>query len=408
MATNSAVPHGPIRVLLVDDDKDDFVITRDLLADIGPDRYQLDWLSSFDEGVQALCDGKHDVYLIDYRLGEQTGLELIATAKTKACFGPVILLTGQSDYEIDQAAMSLGAADYLEKSRLDATLLDRSIRYTLQQWRYETELERQVQERTKALEKANRDLEKEISERKKVAAALQEASRHKDVFLAALAHELRNPLAPIRNAVEIMKLAGERPADHEQARAIIERQVTQLVRLVDDLLDVSRISQGKLRIKSENVNLQEVIQSAIEISRPLLDKANVTFQVELPEVPVMLQGDRVRLAQVFSNLLNNAAKYTDPGGAVTLRMKRADDQALVQVIDTGVGIPPELLSSVFAPFAQIGRTLGRSQGGLGIGLSLVHRLVEMHGGSVEAHSSGLNQGTTFTVYLPAPAPKPKS
>src|SRR5205823_5004967 len=244
------------------------------------------------------------------------GLDLLAEARRRGCGGPVILLTGQNDWEVDLAAMESGAADFLEKGRLDATLLERSIRYTLQQRRHEADLERKVQERTEALERANE--------------ALKEADRRKDEFLATLAHELRNPLAPIRNALEIMRVGGANPQAPERAREIIDRQIGQMVRLINDLLDVSRITRGKMALKEETVGLGEVIDTALETSRPLLDEARVTFRRSIPDRPIYVRGDRLRLAQVFSNLLNNAAKYTEPGGPVCLAASRDGGQAVVR------------------------------------------------------------------------------
>jgi signal transduction histidine kinase len=377
----------PVRVLLIDDDRDDYLLTRDLFAEIPGGRYRLDWVADYDAGLAALCRGGHDVYLLDYRLGEKTGVDLLAQARKQGCGGPVILLTGQNDWEVDLAAMESGAADFLEKGRLDATLLERSIRYTLQQRRHEAELERKVQDRTEALERANE--------------ALKDADRRKDEFLATLAHELRNPLAPIRNALEIMRVGTANPNAADRAREIIDRQVGQMVRLINDLLDVSRITRGKLALKVETVGLRDVIETALETSRPLLDEAKVALRQSVPDAPLYVRGDRLRLAQVFSNLLNNSAKYTEPGGTVTLTAAREDSQAVVCVRDTGVGIPPDVLPRVFELFTQVDRTLNRSQGGLGIGLALVQQIVSLHGGAVAVHSEGVGKGAEFVVRLPA-------
>ncbi len=399
MAIEKATDEAPIAVLLVDDDADDHAITRDLLEEIGPGRYRLDWSSDYEGALEAICAGSHDVYLIDYRLGARTGLDLIREAQQRRCFGPVILLTGQSDFELDYAALRAGAADYLEKAQLDATRLDRSIRYTLQQWRYEAELTEKVRERTKALELANCELKLEVAERQRAEAALKEVDRRKDIFIATLAHELRNPLAPIRNALEILRLADDIDA-RERARAVMERQVDQLVRLISDLLDVSRISQGKLTLKLEPLELSEVAEAALEMSRPHLEKAQVEFRFEKPAQPLPVQADRVRLAQIISNLLNNAAKFTEPGGAVTLSLEQAGANAMVRVQDTGIGIPADQLAAIFEPFTQADRSMNRSQGGIGIGLALVRSLAELHGGTVQASSGGDQRGAEFTVRLP--------
>jgi signal transduction histidine kinase/DNA-binding response OmpR family regulator len=229
---------------------------------------------------------------------------------------------------------------------------------------------------------------------------VQEADRHKNEFLSMLAHELRNPLAPIRNAVQVLRLCGGDPSKTSSVHDLIERQVQQLVRLVDDLLDLSRITRGKIRLQTEVVDVATVVASAVETSRPLLDARKHHFSVSLPAEPVHVLADPVRLAQVLANLLNNAAKYTEEGGRIWLIGEREGNEVVLRVRDTGVGIPAEMLSSVFDLFTQVDRSLDRSQGGLGIGLTLVHRLVEMHGGRVEAFSAGTNQGSEFVVRLP--------
>jgi PAS domain S-box-containing protein len=241
----------------------------------------------------------------------------------------------------------------------------------------------------------------DVTDRKKAEEALKEADRRKDEFLATLAHELRNPLAPLRNGLQVMKLTGDQGGAVEQARRMMERQLGQMVRLIDDLLDVSRISRGKLDLRTERAELAQVVQHAVETSRPLVEACGHTLRVHLPAEPVYVDGDVTRLAQVFANLLNNAAKYTDPGGRLWLTVGREGPDAVVRVRDTGVGIPADMLTRVFEMFTQVDRSLERAQGGLGIGLSLVKGLVEKHGGSVAAHSDGPGRGSEFVVRLPA-------
>jgi PAS domain S-box-containing protein len=229
--------------------------------------------------------------------------------------------------------------------------------------------------------------------------ALKDADRRKDEFLATLAHELRNPLAPISNAVQLMR----RPDGRRQSDRVVEmvgRQVRQIVRLVDDLMEVSRITRGKIDLRLERVALAEIIHSAVETSQLSIERANHQLAVALPEEPLVLLADRVRLTQVFANLLNNAAKYTDPGGRIWVDVWREDGQAVASVRDTGIGIPPDALARVFEMFAQAHRGVGRGQGGLGIGLTMVRSLVEMHHGTVEAHSGGSGMGSEFLVRLP--------
>jgi PAS domain S-box-containing protein len=765
----------PIRVLLIDDDQDDYLLTRDLLADIPGGGFTLEWTADYDAGLKALQRGEHDIFLLDYRLGPRNGLDLLRTARDSGCPALVIMLTGQGDRELDFAAMRAGAVDYLVKGEIRAETLERAIRYALWQKRHADELEQRVRERTAELRASEErlrfaltaarmiawewdlttgrcvrsanvtellgigpvsddgadflrlvhpddrervrasidaarrgtapyDLEfrlltpdgrtvwvadkasvrrgpegavthlagicvditerkrgeelinrfkamsdwandiyfvadaqarfayvnrraceqlgyteqellrlsvpdidavfdlprfhrlaeelarsgrvppfesvlrrkdgstfpvelnvtlmefsgrpylfgvgRDITERKRVEEtlrdserryamlaelvpqlvwttdadgavdyfnqrwydytgttsaealghgwaqflhpadregtwrrwqeslraaqpiemqyrlrgadgeyqwflargiplkddqgkvvkwfgtctniegqkraeeALRDADRRKDEFLATLAHELRNPLAPILNAVHILRLHGDDNPEHRWATDVMNRQVQQLSRLVDDLLDVSRISRGRIELRKERVDLQTVVARAVETSRPVIEARGHRLQVQLPPEPVPLEGDVVRLAQVLWNLLNNAAKYTEEGGRIWLTAKvvrrhtergtrngapsvarnGGPDFVEIRVRDSGIGIPREMLGKVFDLFTQVERTLDRSQGGLGIGLTLVKRLTEMHGGTVEAHSDGPGLGSEFVVRLPlAPA-----
>lgn len=243
-------------------------------------------------------------------------------------------------------------------------------------------------------------LKEEIAERKRAEAALREADNRKNEFLAILAHELRNPLAPIRNALEIVRLSNDHSETAEKAYGIVERQVKHLVRLVDDLLDVSRITRGKITLRKKPVDLADVVARAVESSRPMIEARKHALEVELTEAALPVEADEVRLEQVFVNLLNNAAKYTPQGGQIRLEVEEAGGQAVVRVRDTGIGIPAEMLPTVFDLFSQVDHTLARAEGGLGIGLTLVRRLTEMHGGTVEVFSAGSGQGSEFVVHLP--------
>ena len=229
---------------------------------------------------------------------------------------------------------------------------------------------------------------------------LKETDRRKDEFLATLAHELRNPLAPIRNGLELLKLAGEQEPVVEKARAMMERQLTQMVRLVDDLMDVSRISRGTLELRKERMPLVDVVNSALEATRPLARQMGHTVSVTLPTQPLLVEVDYTRLAQVFINLLNNAAKYSNRGGHIELVVEQQGGDVVVTVQDTGIGIGDDQLLRIFEMFTQVDSALEKSQGGLGIGLALVKRLVELHGGVVEATSNGPGQGSAFVVRLP--------
>ena len=236
--------------------------------------------------------------------------------------------------------------------------------------------------------------------------ALQESDRRKDEFLATLAHELRNPLNPIRNAVEVLRRRGPDIPELRWGRDVIDRQVDHLTRLIDDLLDVSRITRNKLELRKQRVDLAEILNGAVESSRPLLDRQGQELAVSLPAEPVSLEADLVRLTQAFMNLLDNAAKYTPAGGRIALTAERAGGDVVVSVKDTGIGIPPEKLDHLFDMFYQVDRSLERSHGGLGIGLTLVKRLVEMHGGTIEARSPGADRGSEFVVRLPVLAGEP--
>jgi PAS domain S-box-containing protein len=246
----------------------------------------------------------------------------------------------------------------------------------------------------------------DITERKQAEQALRLADQRKDEFLAMLAHELRNPLAPITNSVHILRLADDVDPTLEKVREILERQTNHLARLVDDLLDVTRIAQGKIELRPERVELAAVVRNAVEASRPLIDAGRHQLAISLPTEPIMLEADPTRLAQVVSNLLNNAARYTPAGGQIWLSAGIDLEQAVLVVRDNGQGIPRDELSRIFDKFAQVASAAGTLQGGLGIGLTLARTLVELHGGRIEAHSDGMGQGSQFTVRLPLAAAKP--
>jgi signal transduction histidine kinase len=383
MATGT--PDTTIRVLLVDDDEEDYLLTLGYLKDIAGRNYHLDWVHDYDSALEKICESQHDVYLIDYRLGARDGLTLIQDALARGCMEPMILLTGQGQFETDLAAMKVGAADYLEKSNLDPVRLERTIRYACLQKRMESELEAKVHARTL-------ELEKEIEARRRVEEQLRESNRRKDEFLAMLGHELRNPLMPIVNALGILQMGPAQPPPVQKAL---------------DLLDVSRITNGRLRLDREPIRLLDILSTALEVSQLLLDKGQITLEVNTaPDLPEIL-GDRVRLAQVFMNLLNNASRYTPAGGKIIVTMSQEErtpghSSVAIHFKDTGVGIAPEALPMVFDLFAQDDDGVDRARDGLGVGLALVRGLVELHGGTVTVHSDGIGKGTEFVVCLPVP------
>jgi PAS domain S-box-containing protein len=241
----------------------------------------------------------------------------------------------------------------------------------------------------------------DVTERRSAEEALRQADREKDDFLALLAHELRNPLAPIRTAVQLLTMRPQPAAEGQRLYAVIDRQVQHLVRMVDDLLDVSRVLRGKVQLRREPVPIADAIAIAVETSRPLIDLQRQHLVLELPDHSVSVDGDQVRLAQVIANLLNNASKYSDTGGTIRVAVSRSGADVVIEVSDEGAGISPEMLPRIFEPFVQADRSLERSRGGLGIGLTLVKKIVEMHHGHVSVTSRGLGLGTTFSVRLAA-------
>ena len=247
----------------------------------------------------------------------------------------------------------------------------------------------------------------DITARKHSEEALREADLRKDQFLALLAHELRNPLAPIRNGVEILRMSAATTAPSTQLLAMMERQLVHMARLLDDLLDVSRIANGMIELRKERMDVAQAVQAAVEASRPIIDSMRHHLVVSLPPQPVMLDADPIRLTQIASNLLNNAAYYSSPGGHIHLSVERHGSELVLSVKDSGVGISPEDLDSIFELFVRVGPEFSRRQGGLGIGLSLVRTMVNLHGGRVHARSAGAGQGSEFIVNLPiAPADDP--
>lgn len=644
-----------VRVLLIEDDPDDYILTRDLLSDVPGGKLDLEWARDFDAGLEALKRCEHDVCLLDHRLGKGDGLKILRDRACQGCRAPVILLTGLGDRELALQALDAGAADYLVKDKIDAFALERSIRYALQQKKHADELEQKVADRTAELQRLNAELRsseeryrliaegatgcaimmldlegrvatwnigaqrlfgydesevlkthfkrfftpedqaagrperellaardqeqgsddnwlvrkdgsrfwasgattalrnetgdlrgfakivrdlsehqqaeetrvrlaaivestedaivskdlngvitswntsaerifgysareavgqpitiliptdliseetvvlnrirrgeridhfetirrckdgtlldvsltisplvdsrgriigaskiaRDITKRKRAEAALKDADRRKDEFLATLAHELRNPLAPLCNGLQILRMTGINDPKAVQVQEMLERQVQHLVRLVDDLLELSRITGGKIELRKERVDLATVVRHALDTSRPVVEAGRHELSVSLPGEPMFLDADPIRLAQVVSNLLNNAAKYTPEGGRIRLSVepvgnRQYPESVVLRVQDSGIGIPPAMLSRVFEMFTQVDHSSGRGQGGLGIGLALVKSLVEMHGGRVEARSPGLDgAGTEFNVYLslaaatPSEADRPK-
>jgi signal transduction histidine kinase len=372
-----------LRFLLMAPAGRDNDITRELLNGAG---IEAETFADVDRLLAALSEGAAAVLIAEEHLagGAKAPLSHYLAKQPPWSDVPILILTrpGADSPESTEAWRTLGNVTLLERPTRVSTLLSAA----------------QTAIRARARQYQIRG---HLAERLRNEQALRSADRRKDEFLATLGHELRNPLAPILNSLEILKLSGAFD-DHRtmQACAVMERQVHHLNRLVDDLLEVSRITRGIIEVKRETLDLTAIVSAAIETSRPVLDNLRHELTARFDPEPMAIGGDPVRLTQIFANLLNNAAKYTNHGGHIAVTTRREDGDAVVSVKDDGIGIAPGLLSQVFDMFMQVDRSTRRSQGGLGIGLTLVRSLVTMHGGTVEARSDGPGLGSEFIVRLP--------
>ncbi len=384
-----------VKFLLVDDKSENLLSLEAVLR-----REGLEMIKA-QSGVEALeMLLKHDIALalLDVMMPEMDGFELAETMRgnERTRRIPIIFLTaGSADRSRRFRGYEAGAVDYLEKP-LEPDILRSKCDVFFELYRQRQQIACQ-RDNLAASAEENRRL---LKESQQYARALQDADQRKDEFLATLAHELRNPLAPISNSVTI--LSSDRSPKHvrEQALGMMERQVKQMVRLVDDLMDVARITRGKIVLKPERLDVRDILNAAVEISQPLVDQFGHTLITDLPKSPVWLEADLTRLAQVFSNLLNNAAKYSEPGREIRLSFDVDDRFVTVRIKDQGLGMTPETIARIFDMFAQADGSLERAHGGLGVGLTLVKALIEMHGGTISASSAGLNAGSEFAVRLP--------
>jgi signal transduction histidine kinase len=417
-------------ILLVDDEPSNLLALEATLLNLGHNLVQA---RSGKEALHHLLHDDFALILMDVRMPDLDGLETasLIRARDRCRHTPIIFLTAydRTDVQVTKG-YSMGGVDYLLKPYAPEVLRSKvsvfvELYEKTEQIKRQAELLREKQqrehERQLAEEKQRWELERlraEAAREKQLAAELaqkaealarlnqeiQEAHRRKDEFLAMLAHELRNPLAPLRNALHILRLDPLGGPAAGQALEIAERQVGHLARLIEDLLDVSRITRGKIELRKEPVEFGHVIARAVESTGPLFAAGGHTLEVVGPPEPLWLQADPTRLEQVLANLLNNAAKYTEPGGRITLTAGREGQEVVLRVRDTGIGIPADMLERVFDLFTQAHRSLASSyQWGLGIGLALVRRLVELHGGSVQAFSEGPGTGSEFVVRLPLQA-----
>ncbi len=412
--------HTPVNILLVDDQPGRLLTYRAILEPLGE---RLVDASSGPEALQKLMQDEFAVILLDVNMPGMDGFETASLIHQHPRFErtPIIFVTAVNVSDLDRMrGYKLGAVDYvmvpvipeilrskvvvlaeLFRKRRELQLANERLAAANEALR--TEKARELELLNESLRLANVelaqrnvDLQSEIGERARAEAQLRELDRRKDEFLATLAHELRNPIAPLRNAVSIRKLTGS----DDPFQAMMERQLGLLVRLIDDLLDVARISRGKLVLKPEPTTLQQILHAAIETASPVLEAGAHPLQLALPEMALPMLADGERLSQVFSNLLSNAAKYSDAGRTIEVVAQRDGQFVTVSVHDRGIGLTRQQIDEVFELFAQVDTSVERARGGLGIGLTLVKQLVEMHGGAIRCESPGLGHGSVFTVTLP--------
>jgi signal transduction histidine kinase len=405
-----------VNILIVDDEPRNLSVLESILDD---PCYRLVRATTANDALLALVAEEFALLVLDVQMPGMNGFELAQLVKErrKTARIPIIFLTAY--YNEDQHVMAgygSGAVDYLHKP-VNPAVLRSKVAVFAELHKKGRELERanrlllaEVAERRRAearLSELAASLDQRVSERTAELAASQErltdAARRKDEFLATLAHELRNPLAPMRNAIHFLKLRGPGTQDVTWASEVIDRQVRGMGRLIDDLMDISRINQGRIELQRQRVALDAVLAEAVETIQPQIDGAGHKLTLLQPPGRLVLDADPPRLAQAFMNLLSNAAKYTDPGGQIEVRAVVEGGTALVTIRDNGIGIDPARLESVFEMFSQEEPALSRARGGLGIGLALTRKLVQMHGGTIAAASDGPGKGTQFMVRLPVAA-----
>ena len=404
---------GVSSILLVEDDEDDYVLARDLLFEIYGESLQLDWTQTWNEGLEEIVQGTHDLYLIDYDLGARNGIELLREIIARGCTVPVILLTGQDDRHIDLQAMKAGATDYLIKGEITAALLERAIRYAIKHHQSEEALresEKRLRQHVVELEAAKRQYEAQGKELATLAGDLsvacdqaELANRTKSEFLANMSHELRTPLNAILGFSELMGNATLGPLGnpkYEEYTKDINDSGRHLLALIQDILDLSKIEAGKLELDEEDIDVAMTTGSCMVLVKERARNGGVKLKTDIPDGLPALHADKCKLKQILVNLLSNAVKFTPAGGEVTLKVwSRPDGGYVFQVIDTGIGIALADIPTALSPFGQVDSALSRKFAGTGLGLPLTKSLVEMHGGSLDLQSEE-GAGTTVTVRFP--------
>ncbi|MGV3592859.1 MAG: response regulator [Gammaproteobacteria bacterium] len=377
----------PVPLLIVDDLDENLIALEALLRS---DQVKILKARSGLEALELLLQHEVALALVDVQMPGMDGFELAelmhGNLRTRGI--PIIFLTaGRSDDERYYKGYEAGAVDFLHKP-IDPDILKSKVGVFFELHRRHQEIARQRDE----LEAASEEL-------RRYTIALKEADQRKDEFLATLAHELRTPLAPIRNGLEILRRQPS-PETAEKACELMDRQLSHMVQLIDDLLDMSRVSKGKIVLRRETTTLQAIIAPAVDNIRAHIDAAGHRLHVDLCDAPLWIDADVTRIDQIVSNLLSNAVKYTPAGGEIALGLTEENGEAVIRVKDNGIGIPPNMLCSIFELFTQVNTSISRSQGGLGIGLALVRNLVDLHGGKIDVESPGLDKGSTFIVRLP--------
>lgn len=430
-ATGVKAIQGEANILLVDDKPERLLSYEVALGSLG---HNLVRAQSGAEALGLLMKMEFAAILLDVSMPEMDGFETAALIRDHPRFEetPIIFVTGVQVTDLDQRkGYEMGAVDYVQipvvpailrgkvqalvqlyLQRAELSRLNKELEFTNAQLAkahedLKAENMRELQQLNQTLERANNELietnnqlTQEIAEREKAERALYQASQRKDEYIAVLAHELRNPLSAIHNAVELMQLPTASEEQLGWAKDLLQRQVIHLTCLMDDLLDVSRITSGRIQLRLEPVALADIVRHAADTLTPMLGKYNHRLEIELPEEPLCVNGDMVRLTQVLDNLLTNAAKYMNDGGVIFLKVEREGDWVTIRVRDQGIGITEDILHQVFELFVQAPTAINRAQGGLGIGLALVRGLVELHGGDTFVASDGAGCGSEFSVRLP--------